>query len=248
MSQMLPDIYFTATRIPVSTKALQPDDQGRYTILVGGLNCLNNRNQMYISKGCEHLFQDSSDFMRRVQNRVLKGEVDHPELHADMTDEEIIKRLYQIPNKNTCCLHQEIILKPASNSDFIGIYSKLSESGPHGGTLLKALQNPNEDVCFSIRGLSRNYVENGRLLRVLVDIITFDWVPEPGVPTSTKFNTPSMESFYQKRLTKGLIDKMLSKSAQKAYALEDNTLEALERTRKLFDIDTPHSCTKIRDW
>jgi hypothetical protein len=118
-----------------------------------------------------------------------------------MTDQEFLSRIYTIDEKNTCCHFREIWLDPtygkknpgANNPGLVAIMALVKPAGPFGPALAEALENRHQNVCFSIRAITKDYVQQGRRYRVLFTIVTFDWVLEPGIATANKWDSPALE-------------------------------------------------------
>ncbi len=196
---MNPVFKFTAAKLPNNKRGvLKPDSDGYYQLVIGGLNVFNSKNQFYTLEGAKELFDSSSIFMRRIQRGAVKGEVGHPVREAWMSDTDYIARLYEMRETNTCVHIADIILDMSyGNSNgqpgVVAIIGKLTPSGPHGPALEKALLNPHENVCFSLRGITNDYFANGRYNKTLDQIICWDWVTEPGIAVAEKYKSPSLE-------------------------------------------------------
>lgn len=178
---------------------LKPDEDGYYELLVGGLNVNNFSGDFYTAVGVKELFDDSSDLMRRVREGNCNGEVDHPSPTPGMSRVDFVKRVLHIDKKNVCCHFKEFELvetdKVVEGAKVILIKAKMKPSGVHGDALRASLENKHENVCFSIRSLTRDTKRvDGTLSRTITTVIGFDWVNEPGIATSNKFKTVGLES------------------------------------------------------
>lgn len=191
---------FTSQALPVSKKGvLKPDSDGAYTLVVGGLNIHNSMNQFYTLEGAKELFEQSSSLMRRMQRGAVKGEVGHPRQEPGMSMEQYVNRLYELREDNICCHFKDVTLDANYGNTHnmpgvVAVLAKVTPSGPYGPALEKALQNPGENVCFSVRGLTDDYYDRGQYKRVLKQIIGWDWVTEPGIAIAEKFKSPGLES------------------------------------------------------
>ncbi len=56
------------------------------------------------------------------------------------------------------------------------------------------MDNPDENVAFSIRSLVNVVVEQGKIIRRLKALFTYDKVIEPGIKIATQFDTVGLES------------------------------------------------------
>ena len=67
-------------------------------------------------------------------------------------------------------------------------------------------KNPKENVCFSIRSFTDNSYSHGRVNKVLKNIITFDYVNEPGIHIAEKYKSPSLEAVEETVFSKEQFD------------------------------------------
>lgn len=198
------DVHFTATKYQNLKKEgkFEPDADGYYTVVIGGLNVKNSAGQYYALGNSASLFEKSSLFMRRVTNGNLRGECGHPVKEPGMTEDQYIDRALEVRETNTCVHFKEIWLdynfgktRPHLNApEMIGILAKIRPTGPKGPALEAALKNPHENVCFSIRCFTDWKYIGGRRCKVIDEIITFDWVGEPGIAGANKWDSPAFES------------------------------------------------------
>jgi hypothetical protein len=66
-------------------------------------------------------------------------------------------------------------------------------SGPYAECLQKQLDNPEENVAFSIRAFTNDSMMNGSKAKVVLDALTYDFVTEPGIKVATKFKSTGLE-------------------------------------------------------
>lgn len=212
-------IKFTSTKLTNSNKKgiLTPDSEGYYEMVIGGLNTFNSANEYYLLNGAEELFKDSSVFMRRVKNGCLKGECGHPKRPEGMRDDAFMNRIFTIDERNVCCHFKEVWLDTnygknnpqLNNPNLVAIMAKIKPAGPMGPSLQASLDNPNENVCFSIRALTRDFYERGQTFRVLQQIVCFDHVVEPGISIANKWDSPGLEALQDIIINKKLIENIL---------------------------------------
>lgn len=205
---MSSSIRFALTSLAGSTKAgvIKKDVNGRYRIVVGGLNVFNSQGQLYVKEGAEDLFLDSSAFMRRVKRGVCKAELGHPKPLPGQSNDSFAQRVMSIEETRVCAIHHNFDLdfdnvRDENGNPVIAIISELSPSGPFGPALERSLENPGENVCFSIRAFTDDWYEHGITKRCLKTIVTFDQVTEPGIAIAEKFKSPSLENFHIERPT-----------------------------------------------
>lgn len=202
---------YTATKLAVGKKGLLPPDaNGYYTMPVGALNVFNSVGQYYTLDGAKHLFDESSIFQRRIANGCLKGELGHPKRGENMSMDDYMTRILTIEETNVCCHFRKIWLDydfgkknpQFKNPNMIAIMAEVKPSGPKGQSLKESFDNPDENVCFSIRSLTRDYYQRGQCMRVLQQIVGFDAVTEPGLALATMWSAPALESMVETVVTK----------------------------------------------
>jgi hypothetical protein len=213
-------VRFTCTALAGTNKAgiLPVDKDGYYTMVVGGLNMFNSAGQWYEYEGAKALFEESSQFMRRVKRGSLRGEVGHPKQELNQNFDSYLSRVLEIKESNVCVHFKEIFLdfnrmKDASGKPVIAIMAKLIPSGPHGPMLQKSLENKSENVCFSIRSFTKDYYNKGVYMRQLNNIITFDHVNEPGISIANKYEAPSLESRTDSVVTRTQVERVVCTKA-----------------------------------
>ncbi len=214
-------VKFSCTTFKGSPKKgiLKPDSNGYFDLPVGGLNVLNSAGQWYDYNGARELFEESSQLMRRVKRGALRGEVGHPQPLPGQSEDDYLLRILTIDERNVCAHFSELYLdtqnfKGEDSSPIIAIMAKVTPSGPFGPMLEKKLNNSQENVCFSIRAFTSDSYVKGRYTRVLKNVVTFDYVNEPGIHIAEKFKSPAIESINEKMITKNQLQRaVLSNSA-----------------------------------
>lgn len=181
---------------------LTKDSNGYYTMPIGGLNVFNSIGDYYTYEDAKQLFASSSVFMRRVKSGALKGEYGHPKPVAGQSYEAFAERVLSIEEKNICTHFSEIWLdfenvKDGNGKPVIAIMAKLAPSGPMGAAIERSLENPNEDVCYSIRSFTKDTYVGGVKHRALAEIVTWDYVNEPGINFARKYKAPALESMHE---------------------------------------------------
>lgn len=250
-------IKFTATKLVNTGKRgiLPRDENGYYTIVIGGLNCLNSAGERYLLEGAQTLFQnDSGVFMRRVRNGCLKAETGHPKRTPGMSNDDYLRRILTIDEKNVCAHFKDVWLDTdygkthpeLRNPQLCAILAKLIPAGPNGPALQKALDNPDENVCFSIRALTSDFYQNGVNNRVLKSIVNWDWVVEPGIAIATKYDTPCLESISESIVTREEVSRVIQ-TPSAMIATEDSRIIAQEAIH-LFDTSKEIITPKFFKW
>ena len=199
-----PNITFACTRLYNTNKVgdLKKNADGYYTMVVGALNMFNSAGMYYDFKAAEHFFKSSSSLMRRIEGGNLRGENGHPEFLAGMSNQEYFARLNRIDPKNVVCHFASLTLnfndyKDEKGRPIVAIIAEVCPSGALGHVLEKQLANPRENVCFSIRSFTDDKLVGGIVVRYIKNIVTFDYVIEPGMSVANKFNVmnPALEAY-----------------------------------------------------
>ena len=228
-------VKFACTALAGTNKVgeLPRDADGYYEMVVGGLNMFNSAGQWYTYEGAKNLFEDSSQFIRRVKKGALKGEVGHPVRQVGQSIDEYMARVMEIRETNICVHFKEIYLdfnrlKSENGKPVIAIMAKLIPSGPFGDQLSKSLANKNENVCFSIRSFTKDFMDRGVYTRELKNIITFDYVNECGISIANKYQAPSLESFSDTAITQSQVKRVCDKTVVSGLATESSVSIATE--------------------
>ena len=168
--------------------------------------------------------------MRRVSRGALRGEYGHPKFLPGMSNDQFANRVMSIYEENVCCHFRDITLdfdrvKDDQGKPVIAIIAWVKPAGPNGPALEKSLENPNENVCFSIRAFTDDYPEAGLIKRVLKTIVTWDYVNEPGIAVAEKFKAPALE---EHTFSRGEIERGLRVATSMGLATESSQMTAGE--------------------
>lgn len=224
--------HFAACRASLQGKngIVKPDADGYYTGPIGGLQTYNSAGALYVFDEACKLFESSSIFMRRVKNGNMKGELGHPKRQPGMTDDEYMDRYLTVEETNIAVHFSEIWLDKDfgkknpqyNNADIVGIMAKYKPSGPRAAAVQASMENPKENVNFSIRSLTRDSFVRGRHIKVLDTILSFDVVTEPGISHATKWDSPSMESELTRPVTKTEIKRLMERRRMAGMSVESD--------------------------
>lgn len=179
---------------------LKPTEDGYYPVVLGALNIYNSGGAYYPYDSAKSLFLESSALMRRIANGALRGEYGHPR-PAGMSTRDFLMRVMDILETNVSHHIRKVWIdysgqvKDSSGRACIAIMGEVKPCGPMGAALLESLNNPSENVCFSIRSLTNDQMVGGTLFKHLKTIVTWDYVNEPGLEVAKKWHAPTLESF-----------------------------------------------------
>lgn len=197
-----------------STKvgSVRADANGYREMVLGALNCDNSGGAHYPLEPVKQMFLRSSSLMRRVSDRALRSEYGHPRRNG-MSPVEFLARVMDIYEPATCNhilkieLDEQRVIDEKTNQKVAAIIGWVLPSGPYGDTLEKQFENPEENVCYSIRSITNDVTNShGQLIKTIREIITWDYVNEPGIRFAKKSYSPSLESLDNDRALTGLSD------------------------------------------
>jgi len=210
-------VVYTCTALAGTNKtgSLTPDEDGYYLMVVGAFNAFNSSNDFYPLEPAKKIFDQSSSFMRRVLDGSCKGEMGHPKPEPGSTKRDFINRICYIEETKVCCHFKSFELVPSvvDGKSIVEVRALVKPSGPMGPALKESLENKDENVSFSIRSLTNDYINNqGVLIKNLKTLITFDCVTEPGINAAKKWNSPSLEALDEALVLKEYFDSIEEES------------------------------------
>lgn len=194
-------LKYTCTALMGTNKSgiLKPDENGYYRMILGAFNIYNSNGIWYDYEASKHIFESSSSFMRRMHGGNLYSEEDHPAWEPGVSFDDYIARIKFIDSKNVCAHLRDIEVVPGEmnpdGTQQMLIFGSVKPDRERGKYLKAALDNPDQNVCFSLRALCEDERINGRIVRIITEFITFDWVIEPGLSVAHKYNAPALEAY-----------------------------------------------------
>lgn len=208
---------------------LKPDENGYYTVVLGGFNIRNEMGNFYpFNKYLEEIFKNSSTFMRKIEKGQLRGECDHPTPWKGMTEREWFSRLRKIETSRVSHHIRKVTLdfnnyRSQHGETMVAVLGEVKPAGGELGDKLRAsLENPDEDTAFSVRSLTLDQpMVTGAWRKDIYECVTWDWVEEPGVRNATKYHSPGLESFDSYQFSAQTVgDILLSGNSGVGYGLE----------------------------
>lgn len=197
---MSASVVYNCTALLGSNKIgiLKPDKNGYYDVVLGAFDFKNSVGENYPYSSAKHLFKESSSLMRRVNNGQCRGELGHPTKEPGMSYKEYIERILEIRETNVSHHIKSLrvdnqSIKNESNKPIIAVIGKVKPSGPYGDVLRSSLNNPDENVAFSLRSLVEQGMENGIIQKHIRTLITYDYVNEGGISVANKYQSPGLE-------------------------------------------------------
>lgn len=207
-------VSFTCTALGGTHKKglIRQEEDGYYRVILGALNVYNASSEYYEYEGAKELFKASSSLMRRVKRGALRAENGHPKWLPGMSEDEYAQRIMQIYENRVCAHIKQVDLvfdtyKDEAGRPIIGIEGLVAPAGELGYVLEKALNNPNENIAFSIRSFTENIPTYRGIKKILRNIISWDYVGEQGISLADKYHSPTLESLVEKKYTRAELER-----------------------------------------
>lgn len=223
------------------TGVVKPDENGYYLLILGALNIKNSTGIWYDYETSKHVLDNSSRFMRRMSAGNLYAERGHPQKTRLMTNAEHVQRVLKIDQTNQCAHIKEVIPVPGpknpDGSTIMLLIGKVKPWGEKGKDLKEALETPGQNVNFSLRCLFDPMTYGGGPGRSISELVTFDWVVEPGLWVASKFYSPACEEFeeaplahdiYTSEVTDEQVNELIDLAKSGKVAMESDELSVLE--------------------
>lgn len=172
-------------------------DNDYFEIILGAFGAFGNGGWLYDEKSAISYMNNNPEFLELMANRRMRSEWGHPVRTPGMSDAEWFERVCTIMESNWSSHIRKIHLSSDTVKDekgrpVIAIIGEVTPCGPHADKFRRCLENPDEDVNYSIRSFARRDFQAFR--KHITKIINFDSVWNPGIKCTSKFNTPSLES------------------------------------------------------
>ena len=222
-------VSFVSTALMGTNKVgdLKPDSSGYYQVVLGGFETANMHGHYYsFEDQTKRLFEESSQFMRQIKNGNLFGEYGHPKRQPGEPIMEFLRRCILV-SEDRQALHIRKVeindrdVKDKSGKAIVAVLGEIKPMGPYGQYLKEILDTPSANCCFSVRAQTDDdNMANGKEKRSVKQIITWDYVGDPGVPTSTKYNAPKLESFYDEFVDYTVLEKLRTEVNTGSFKME----------------------------
>lgn len=164
-------------------KPLSKDEFGFYkNVPLGVLDFVSRNNTLYEStsfKAC--MKNENSQFYKRLQQGVLIGEFDHPDLSMyDMSKtvdrERAGVRFVRLDPAKEAMIFRAIRIRDVElkGKKYPMIFGDLKGSGPYGHIIEQKMEDPSINLAFSLRTLTKDTPMAGYLKREAMALVTFD--------------------------------------------------------------------------
>lgn len=182
---------------PGKKGVLKKLDNGYSEVLIGAFGAFGNGGWLYDERTAIHYMNNNPEFLQLLANKRLRSEWGHPVRQPGMSDIEWFERVNTILESNWSSHQRKLHLSSDTVKDekgraVIAIIAETTPCGPHAKEFERIMENPDEDLNYSIRSFAKRDFNTMR--KHITKIINFDNVWTPGIKSISKFNTPSMES------------------------------------------------------
>lgn len=210
---------------------IKKDADGYYYVLLAALNVFNSAGTFYAFNESKHVFDRSNVFMRKVQAGNLHGEEDHPPFEPGMSEAAFIERNEWIETKNVAMHIREVELKQTdevcNGLPVVEVWGWIKPDRERGPYLQAALDNPHQNVCFSLRAIVREKSQGAMKIRRIDKLVTFDWVIEDGLQVCNKYSAMQKGSIAAGESTRTYIDRPISRQALEDMIFKPEALSAV---------------------
>ena len=248
-------IVFSYVRTGAENKQIKKDDKGYYFITLGAFNAYNRSGAFYLMDGVRDLVENkSSSLNRRIRDGYLKGEAGHPNYESGMSKVEFYERNLKIEQTRISHHIRDIVFTDTKTpcgmpgkGNIVLVQAWLKPDGPMGDALKKSLDDPEQNVAFSIRCFTKDTMQGGTIIKEVVQIVTWDWVVEPGMKMANKFDTLNLESL---DFTPVSLRSLMEYNNDLSISVEsaDKTLMLNEMSERLTSYDNKKDATIIDRW
>lgn len=254
---MLNSVTFSCTRLKGTNKVglLKPDEDGYYRVVLGALNAYNSSGAYYPYEPAKRLFEKSSSLMRRVERGALRAENGHPKWLPGMSETAYANRIMQIHEDRVCAHIRQIDLvfdnyKDERGRPIIAIEGLVTPDGELAHVFERALKNPHTNIAFSIRSFTDDTPSFTGLQKRLVNIVSFDFVGEQGIWAADKYQSPSLESFEEKKFNRSTLERAFkdSDSSYSTPSMESARMNADELFSSLGWVNKEQSQPSYLKW
>lgn len=211
-------------------------DNNYIEVILGALEFPNSIGAIYDMDRAMRFFAPGSIFQRRIEQGFLRGELGHPKERECINYRDYVQRIHEIEEKNWIIHIRRVRVVPGyrlpTGQVVTAIIGEVTPTGVHAHIVERILQNPDENLAFSIRSMATDRIVGGQRRKYLDNVITFDVVNEPGIAVATKYNAPSCESEQLAVVFPEMIRSMMDTEG-KEVALESSLGQTVQALRAL---------------
>lgn len=206
---------------------LRADKDGYREVLLGGYGIQNSVGAYYDPLSAGKLLESSSAFQRRVSAGYLRGEYGHPKPDG-MNERQWMTRVMRIEETRESHHIKSVTViqnfKGKDGKPCMAVIGMVKPTGPYGHCLEEKFENGSENLAFSVRSITSDSLRMGRVFKVTREIVTWDYVNEPGIAHANKFDSPSMESLQEVSFTKDSFYDAVKHLSLSGFGLESSAI------------------------
>ena len=222
---------------------VKKDDNGYYLVNLGAFNTYNSAGQFYKCDNptLDYLRSTESILGRRINKGMLRSEYQHPTYDncKKISDTRskvtcITQRAIKIDLDRVCAHIKSINFNVLDRAEkgwekypIILVNGWAKPTGPYKDELKEALENPDENVAFSIRSLVKQDVVGVEIVKTIKDVSTWDYVFEPGIKVATQWNAVGLENRSCDVCVNGVCSNVLKDILVSSEELDKHTVERL---------------------
>ncbi|UQT03077.1 prohead core protein protease [Serratia phage vB_SmaS-Totoro] len=211
-------------------------DNNYIEVILGALEFPNSIGAVYDMDRAMRFFEPGSIFQRRIVQGFLRGELGHPKEYNCRDYRQYVERIHTIDEGNWAIHIRKVTIVPGyrlpDGQIVTAIIGEVTPTGPNAAVVERILQNPDENLAFSIRSMATDRIVGGKRRKYLDNVITFDVVNEPGISVATKYNAPSCESMDLAAVFPEIIRTMVD-DTEKEVALESSLGQTVAAIRAI---------------
>jgi hypothetical protein len=219
---------------------LRCDPDGYYDMIVGGFDTYNSAGAYYTFNSAKSHFDSSHHFQRRIAGKKLFGEAGHPKPIPGMSKQDWMIRVLTIDEKSVSHHIKELhiddsLFRNKDGGRIVTVFARLKPAGPFAESLGLSLDDNDQDTAFSIRSITMDRINpvNGVLTKEMQEIVTYDWVIEPGIEQATKYHNPALEQLDLHTFTQQNLNDAIARARDLFTGMEsDDIVERLERLKR----------------
>ena len=227
----------------VDKPTVKKDKNGYYLVNFGAFNTYNAAGQFYKcdNSTLDYLRSNESILGRRIIKGMLRSEYQHPTYTKckQISDTRqkaacITQRAVKIDLDRVCAHVKSINFNVLDRAEkgwerfpIILVNGWVKPAGPYKNELKEALDNPDENVAFSIRSLVKQDVVGMEIVKTIKDISTWDYVFEPGIKVATQWNAVGIENRSCDICVNGVCSNVLKDVLVSAEELDKHTVDRL---------------------
>ena len=167
-------------------------DNGYALFVLSALEYPNSTAAVYDEGAATRLIMGNTRLQRQCGDGELKGELGHPKEYDSPNFNAFMQRIHTVDERNVAVQYRRVYIdrnyKLPDGKTIIAVMGEVCPSGPHAEHIDRSMNNPHENVCFSLRGMATDRFVGGKKRKYLDNLITWDVVGEPGLRPSTKFH------------------------------------------------------------